>query len=298
MDVFPPSAQKGQAVSHTTPRTLSLGDATIAIMNAGDMMVDMAEELNAPESEWRPLYGSLLEGPRPFPSQSVHIALPGASILVDINNYALAISLEPSYLPPDSTPPPPIVEQLASIGVRAEEVTRLAITHAHFDHYMGITVEREGTYVPRFPNARVYLGRADWEMPETQEDLRNPNSIDSRTFGVLDRLGLLELIEGNYDLAPGVRIIAAPGESPGHQIVRVHSQGQTLYCLGDLFHHPVEVEHPTWMARWADASTNVASRHALIEAALREDAILVAAHMPVGRLEGTSSSPRWVPLQS
>jgi glyoxylase-like metal-dependent hydrolase (beta-lactamase superfamily II) len=283
--------------ANAAPRILSLGDATIAIMNAGDMMVDMAEELNAPESEWRPLYGSLIEGRRPFPSQSVHIALPDASILVDVNNYSLAIALEPSYLPPDYRPPPGIAEQLASIGVRAEDVTHLVITHAHFDHYIGITVEQDGNYVPRFPNARVYLGRPDWEMPETQEALHDPNSIDSHTFGVLDHLGLLELVEGNYDLVPGVRIIAAPGESPGHQIVRVHSRGQALYCLGDLFHHPAEVEQPTWMVRWADASSNLASRRALIEAALQEQAILVAAHMRAGRLEGTVLSPRWVTLE-
>jgi glyoxylase-like metal-dependent hydrolase (beta-lactamase superfamily II) len=283
-------------VPNNAPRTLSLGDATITIMNAGDMLVDMAEELNAPESEWRPLYGSSFEGPRAFPSQSVHIALPGASILVDANDYALAISLEPSFLPPDYTPPPGIVEQLASLGVRPEDITHLVITHAHFDHYIGTTIEQEGSYVPRFPDARVYLGQADWELSETQEDLRDPNSIDSRTFGVLDRLGQLELTEGSRDLVPGVRMIAAPGESPGHQIVRVHSQGHTLYCLGDLFHHPVEVEHPGWMVKWADASSNLASRHALIEAALQEHPILVAAHMPPGSIEGTLASPRWISL--
>ena len=281
----------------TTPRTITLGDAAITIINAGDMMVDMAEELSAPESEWRPLYGSTFAGARPYPSQSVHIALPGASVLVDANDYAQAIVLEPSFLPPGYTPPPGVVEQLASIGVRPENITHLVITHAHFDHYMGTTLERNGSYVPRFPNARVFLGRADWEYPETQEALRDPDSLDSHTFGVLHRHGLLELVEGNRDLAPAVRIIAAPGESPGHQIVRVHSRGQTLYCVGDLFHHPVEVEHPTWMAKWADAGTNLASRRRLIESALQEHAILVAAHMPPGHVKGTMANPRWAALR-
>lgn len=281
---------------YTTPRILSLGDATITIMNAGDMVVNMAEELNVPESEWRPLYGSTLEGGRPFPSQSVHIALGGASILVDANNYALAISLDSAFLPPDYTPPPGIVEQLASAGVQATSITHLVITHAHFDHYIGTTFEQDGRFVPRFPNARVYLGRADWEDPETQKDLLDPDSLESHTLAVLHERGLLELIDGNRDLMPGVRIIAAPGESPGHQIVRVHAQGQTLYCLGDLFHHPVEVVHPAWMVKWANASTNEASRRALIEAALQEHAILIAAHMPPGRLEGTAANPRWLPL--
>lgn len=283
-------------MSSITPRTVMLGDATISIINAGDMMVDMAEELSVPESKWRPHYGSTFAGIKPYPSHSVHIALPGASILVDANDYQQAIALEPSFLPPNYTPPPGVVEQLASLGIRGEDITHLVITHAHFDHYIGTTVERNGSYVPRFPNARVFLGRPDWDNRGTQKALRDPHSLQSRTLAILQRQGLLELVEGNRELSPEVRIIAAPGESPGHQVVRVHSQGQTLYSLGDLFHHPVEVEHPAWMVKWARAGANLASRRRLIEAALQEHAILVAAHMPPGRLEGTAESPRWVPL--
>ena len=283
-------------MSNATPRTIPLGDAAITIINVGDMMVDMGEELAVPESDWRPLYGSSLAVPRPFPSQCVHIALPGASILVDAGDYALAISLDSSFLPPGYTSPPGVVEQLLSRGIRPEDITHLIITHAHFDHYAGTTTQRAGSNVPRFPNARVFLGRADWHHPETQKDLRDPNSLDSRTFGVLHKLGLLELVDGDLDVTPQVRIIAAPGESPGHQLVRVRSQGQTLYCLGDLFHHPAEVEQPAWMVKWADASANLASRQSLIQAALQENALLVAAHMPIGRVEGTLEHHRWVSL--
>ena len=281
-------------MSSTTSRTILVGDATITIINAGDMMFSIAETLAVPESEWRPLYGSTLEVPRPFPCQCVHIALSGASILVDVNDYALAMSLSPSYLPPNYAPPPGVVEQLLSRGIHPEDITHLVITHAHFDHYTGTTLERDGSYIPRLPNARVYLGRADWDWSETQNALRDPDSLDSHTFGVLHKLGLLELVDGDLDLTPEVRIIAAPGESPGHQLVRVHSQGHTLYCLGDLFHNPVEVEQPAWMVKWADAYANFTSRQALIKAALQENALLVAAHMPIGRLEGTPASPRWV----
>ena len=37
----------------TTPRMIRLGDAIITIINAGDMMVNMAEEMAVPESERR-----------------------------------------------------------------------------------------------------------------------------------------------------------------------------------------------------------------------------------------------------
>jgi glyoxylase-like metal-dependent hydrolase (beta-lactamase superfamily II) len=279
---------------NAAPHTITLGDATLTIINVGDMMVDMAQEIGAPESEWRPLYGEDFAGLRPYPSQCVHIALPGASILVDAGDYAQAIALDSSYLPPHYVPPPDIVEQLQSRGIRPEDITHVIITHAHFDHYAGTTTLRDGAYVPRFPNARVFLGRADWDYPETQVALHDPASLDSHTFGVLHKQGLLELVDGDRDVAPEVRIISAPGESPGHQIVRVHSQGQTFYCLGDLFHHPAEVEHPAWMVKWANATANLKSRQMLIKATLEESALLLAAHMPVGRVEGTLEQPVWV----
>jgi hypothetical protein len=72
------------------------------------------------------------------------------------------------------------------------------------------------------------------------------------------------------------------------------SRFQALYCLGDLYHDPLEVEHPTWMARWADVNTTLASRRRLVEFALAEDALLVPAHMPPGRLEHTAHGVRWV----
>jgi hypothetical protein len=78
--------------------------------------------------------------------------------------------------------------------------------------------------------------------------------------------------------------------------VKVHSGGQTLYCLGDLFHHVVEVEDIKLMSRWCDALANIKSRRALIRSALGEDAVLVAAHMPPGRLVGSVESPRFQPI--
>jgi hypothetical protein len=50
------------------------------------------------------------------------------------------------------------------------------------------------------------------------------------------------------------------------------------------------------MVKWADAYTNLTSRQWLIQAALQENALLVAAHMAVGWIEGTMANPRRVAL--
>lgn len=104
----------------------------------------------------------------------------------------------------------------------------------------------------------------------------------------------MALVDGNRDLGHGVQIIAAPGETPGHQIVRIHSEGETFYCLGDLYHHPVEFLHPERMVSWTESESEFASRKALKKPALTENAFVVATHIPgIGRLKRKDSDVIW-----
>lgn len=278
-------------------RAFSLGAATVSLINVGDVYLKLSDIMAVPKNEWQPEYAPIFEQSDYFPSQCIHIALPGASVLVDANDFARSTPPGSPYAPPAGYQPlPDLLTQLRKLGIEPEDITHLVITHAHFDHYAGITREQNGTYQPTFPRARCFLGKPDWDYPEMQESLRDATSEDSLTWSVVQRAGLLELVEGDRDLTASVRMIAAPGESPGHQIVRIASQGQVLYCLGDLFHHPIEVEHPSWMAEWDDSATTIASRNALMEAALSEDALLIATHIAsIGHLERSNGRCRWVP---
>jgi glyoxylase-like metal-dependent hydrolase (beta-lactamase superfamily II) len=283
-------------MSHHT-RRIEVGIATVSVMNVGDIEFRLSDELVIPEDKQDAAIAARLEQPARFPTQCFHIALPGASVLIDACNYTRSFPPSSPYFLPGYQPPPGLVTQLGEQGVRSEDITHLVITHAHFDHYSGTTTECNGQMVPCFPLARCFLGRADWEQSEMQKALQELHSQDGSTLGVLYQRRLLELVEGERELVPGIQIIPAPGESAGHQIVRIHSQGQTLYCLGDLYHDPVEVEHPDWMTSWADFNTNLSSRQALIQAALDEQALLAAAHIAgIGRVEHTSSGLKWKQL--
>jgi glyoxylase-like metal-dependent hydrolase (beta-lactamase superfamily II) len=266
------------------------------VLNLGDLSFSLKDIERSPESEWRPRYGDLFEKAQLFPSNCFHIIAPSASILVDAGDYSRFTAGEPSYIPENYKPPPPLTEQLTAIGVPRTVVTYVIITHAHYDHYAGVTMEVDGKMVPTFPKAKHLLGRQDWENPEMQKALVDPNSRESLTLGVLQSAGLLYLTEGEYPVTPGITTIAAPGESPGHTIVRIRSGVRTTYFLGDMFHHALEVENIDLMAQWDDAVANKASRRALIEDALAKDALLLPAHMPPGKLTGSVESPRFVPL--
>ncbi|MCA1669764.1 MAG: MBL fold metallo-hydrolase [Thermomicrobia bacterium] len=188
---------------------------------------------------------------------------------------------------------PGVEAGLASIGVKPEAITHVITTHAHFDHYVGLTVEQVGGLVPRFPQARHLIGRADRETsrygrPSDAEFVSRMEALEGR--------GLLDLVDGDRAVVPGVTMLHAPGESPGHAIVHVASRGEHFYALGDLLHHPCEVAHPDWILANRDQAAMRASRDRLFAMAVPQHATLVFSHAPFppwGRIVPDSDGFHW-----
>ncbi|MEO7018615.1 MAG: MBL fold metallo-hydrolase [Ktedonobacteraceae bacterium] len=273
-------------------QTLQLGEACVTILTLALLRWDLEQQMPIPRQERPARYAHLFEQPSQVPVRCVHISLPGVSLLVDACTSTAFLGTE--YEQPGAPVYPDLLDQLASAGVSAEEITHVVITHHHFDHIIGLTRKQGEVFVPCFPRARHYLGHADWEVASVQEALGRPDSVVHSTLAVLQHQGLLELVDGDHDLGHGLRILHTPGETPGHQILRLEADGHTLYCLGDLYHHLVEIEQPTWMAPWDDSATMLPSRQRLTQAALAENALLVAAHIPtVGGLGVTADGVCW-----
>jgi len=270
------------------------GDATVTVISDGSSL--WPQNFAVPPAELRAAIPELDAQGRLFIGfHAIHIRIGSASILVDAG-----------FDDPDSTwgrkfatmwegtqRTPGVEAGLASIGVRPEDVTHVITTHAHFDHYVGLTVERDGDYAPRFPNARHLIGRADRAVSR----YGNPSDAEfiSR-METLERLGLLDLVDGDRAVVPGVTMIHAPGESPGHAIVHVASRGEHFYALGDLLHHPCEVAHLDWVLANRDQAAMRASRDRLVAAAVPQGATLVFSHAPFppwGRIVSDGDGFRW-----
>ncbi len=261
----------------------------IHLLNAGDFLAELGEWFRVDPAEFPDV--AALQTPQRGVYQALALKTDHGVVLIDAPVYDDA---DPSIiLIPDYAPPPPITAQLAAVDIPAESVEQVIITHAHGDHFNGLTVERNGEWQPVFPNAMHYLGEGDWNT--MQHKLYKADSLESHTFGVLHRLGKLTLISEETAIVPGVTVIPAPGESAGHQIVRVERTDTPLYHIGDLVHHAIEIEHPDWACWWADRPQHDESRDALIARALTEDALLVASHVAgMGRVARAENGLRWV----
>ena len=185
---------------------------------------------------------------------------------------------------------------LASIGVQPEEVTSVVMSHSHGDHIMGTTIERKGQRIPAYPNARYLIMQKEWNESPQRKD---PDSAFNFHLPVLQDKSCLDLVEDNHEVAPGIRMISAPGESPGHAIIRLASMDQTAFFLGDLFHTPTEVTHLDWVWPGRDQAPMLASRQALVGEALETDAILITAHMlfpGMGKVRQSHNGVEWVAI--
>jgi len=229
--------------------------------------------------------------PAELPVLAYHLDLPGRSVLVDAPDYDEAGTPD-VYRLPDYVAPPPLTEQLRRHGIEPDTITDVIVTHAHFDHFGGLTLDAGDGWVPAFPGARHWLGRAEWQ----------PESFDAlglRTLAVIERAGLLHLNDGDVDLGDGLSLVAAPGESPGHMLARAELAGDVVYLAGDLYHHALEFSDPDLDVVWVDVAAMHASKRALAVRAQRERARVYFSHIRgAHRVIRDGSELRWVASSS
>lgn len=265
-----------------------IGSARVTAIRTGSVglpATSFAQALSLEADPWQPRVPELFDRAFELPVYCFHIALPGASILVDTGASAAIGSWS-------IRPTPGTVTGLAEVGVRPEEITHVVVTHAHWDHHIGLTEERSGGLVPVFPNARCLLNRADLAPGAPAESLYN------RTLGAVDRMGLLDAVEGDYPITTGVTMLHYPGETPGHSILRLESAGQTCYFTGDLFHLEQMLRYPDVMMNHSRNPAMVESRRRFLTETAEEGDLLLIPHTPaLGRFRRDSSGGWFEPVR-
>lgn len=203
-----------------------------------------------------------------------------------------------------------LLERLALAGTSADEIDVVILTHADWDHTQG-AVDANGQ--PAFPNARYVLTRderAFWSsnperhLPDDRydEDFRR----FARTFPQTRLAQLrdhLELVAGGAEIVPGIRMLAAPGHTPGHAVVAVSSEAEQLLCIADLtVADPKDIENPNWFNIYDfDRAHGSATRARIFQQAANEGTLLMAYHFPfpgLGHVTPQGEAWRWQPLET
>jgi glyoxylase-like metal-dependent hydrolase (beta-lactamase superfamily II) len=113
-----------------------------------------------------------------------------------------------------------LIPNLQAEGVAPEDIDTVILTHAHPDH-IGGNLDREGR--PAFSAARYVLSRAEWDFWTSGPDLSmlpisepfREHLIACAQHNLLPLRDQLDLVEGETEIVPGVRVLPVPGHTPG-----------------------------------------------------------------------------------
>jgi glyoxylase-like metal-dependent hydrolase (beta-lactamase superfamily II) len=123
---------------------------------------------------------------------------------------------------------------LAAAGVSPESIDIVLATHLHFDHAGGFTARGDdGVVRPRFPRAQYVVRRGEFE------DAMNPNertkgSYFPENYKPLADNNVLQLVDDDATIMPGVRVRRTGGHTMHHQMVVIESGGRTAVFVADL----------------------------------------------------------------
>jgi glyoxylase-like metal-dependent hydrolase (beta-lactamase superfamily II) len=177
------------------------------------------------------------------------------------------------------------LQDLAALGVRPEDVDVVLCTHLHADHVGWNTRLVDGRWVPTFPRARHLFARREIDHLRARVGAEGPqvhHGIWQDSVSPVLDAGLAEFVDdGVHEVVPGVSLHPAPGHTPGGVMVRLDDGRRVAWLIGDVIHHPIQVERPDWYSRFCeDPAGSCASRGRLLELVTDTPARLIPAHFP------------------
>jgi glyoxylase-like metal-dependent hydrolase (beta-lactamase superfamily II) len=174
------------------------------------------------------------------------------------------------------------MEWLEAAGAKPEQVTHVVHTHLHVDHVGWNTVERDGRWVPNFPNARYLIPRAEFDYWKAEHD-RGDTEVQGGAFAdsvlPIVEAGLAEFFEPDRELAGCLLPEPVYGHAPGMVTLRLRSGGEEGLFTADTMHSPIQVVRPDWNDRyvlWADQA--LAARAATLQRAAERNALIMPFH--------------------
>lgn len=169
---------------------------------------------------------------------------------------------------------------LARAGVAPDEIEIVLASHLHFDHAGGFTVrDEEGAIRPKFPRARYVISRGEWD-DATHPHERNRASYFAENYVPLHEAGVVDFIERDVEVAPGIRVRRTGGHTRFHQIVQIESNGQTAVFAADLMPTTAHVDVPWIMAYDLYPMETLEFKRVFVKEAIEREYIIFFEHDP------------------
>jgi glyoxylase-like metal-dependent hydrolase (beta-lactamase superfamily II) len=243
----PQAPQPPQAPAYGVFRKTAVGNFQAYALTDGGFFISPIQPVVAPEADAKDL-DAVLEAAC-LPKDKVLV--PVTPLLIDTGKDKVLVDF--GFGVSEVQTAGKAINALRAAGVNPEDITALFLSHAHGDHYGGL-FNSDGS--PFFPNAQYMVTKLEQEFwsgakPDFSKSRLDEKTRDEMIKGsaeaVTNKQGNWKTLQNGDALAEGVKIVLAPGHTPGHSVIEIESDGQKLVHIVDLAHSNVIMFHnPDW----------------------------------------------------
>ena len=169
---------------------------------------------------------------------------------------------------------------LRDLRMQPADVSMVINTHLHFDHAGGNTRRTaDGRIVLAFPNARYVVQRGEYDYA-THTNERTRASYLPHNYEPIASANRWRLVEGDGEVLPGISVRLTPGHVPYHQSIRLESEGEVAFYLGDLVPTVHHLPLPWIMGYDVEPLVTLESKRRILTQAAAEDWVMIFEHDP------------------
>lgn len=211
--------------------TLKIGKVTLTWLSGGVTNLDGGAMFGVvPKPLWEKKYPCNAKNQIELPTDPILIQYDGKNFLLEagIGKGKLTDKQKRNYGVSEESE---IEESLGKLGLSAEDIDYVLMTHLHFDHACGLSkLEENGQYSTVFSKARIIVSKVEWD------EMREPNIRSKNTYWKENWEPIVHQVttfEEKWSLGP-LQLIHTGGHSNGHSILIIEDGDETAIHMADI----------------------------------------------------------------
>lgn len=129
-------------------------------------------------------------------------------------------------------------ENIKKAGYLPGDVTKVLMSHLHFDHSGGMVWTKDGKMEVSFPNAEYYIQRGEWEIAYSNIS----KSYKTEIFDVIQRSGQIVFLDGDGFINDEISYEITGGHCEFHQVFHIETGGEHYFFGGDIVPEPEQLQ--------------------------------------------------------
>lgn len=121
-------------------------------------------------------------------------------------------------------------ENIRKQGYEPQDVTKVIMSHLHYDHAGGMMHQEEGKWQPSFINADYFIQSDELAFALSKES----KSYKKEPIEELRRYAGLQLMNGDGWITPNIYFEITGAHSPFHQAIKIQEKGEVYFFGGDV----------------------------------------------------------------